>query len=222
MRDGIILYILYHLAKIGGLKGVSISTINLGNILNISQQSASRWLNYLEREGYIVKELRGNKSFITITDKGRRFLEKLYLDLRIIFEKEKNILFRIRGRVFTGFGEGAYYVSLPGYKKQFIEKLGFEPYPGTLNLKLDSESVRIKRELELMDGITIEGFTYEGRRYGSVKCFKALIEDRVKGAVLLIERTHYGLDVIEVIAPVNLRETLKLKDGDLVNVAILL
>ena len=126
----------------------------------------------------------------------------------------------LRGKVFTGFGEGAYYVSLPGYRRQFVERLGFEPYPGTLNLRLDRESLRLRRKLELMEGIVIDGFTHGGRRYGAVKCFRARVEGRVRGAVLLIERTHYGPDVLEVIAPVNLREALGLRDGDWVSVSV--
>jgi len=31
-------------------------------------------------------------------------------------------------------------------------------------------------------------------------------------------RSHYGEDVIEILAPVNLREKLKLKDGDTVRI----
>jgi riboflavin kinase len=40
------------------------------------------------------------------------------------------------------------------------------------------------------------------------------LEDKIEGAVISALRSHYGEDVLEIIAPVNLRETLKLKDGD--------
>ncbi|MEM0320001.1 MAG: DUF120 domain-containing protein, partial [Candidatus Nezhaarchaeales archaeon] len=42
----------------------------------------------------------------------------------------------------------------------------------------------------------------------------------IDAAVLLIERTHYGRDTIEIIAPINLRQALKLKDGDKVSVEV--
>jgi riboflavin kinase len=42
----------------------------------------------------------------------------------------------------------------------------------------------------------------------------------VNGAVLLVNRTHYDETVLELIAPVNLRETLKIRDGDKIKVKI--
>jgi len=128
----------------------------------------------------------------------------------------------ITGEVFTGLGEGAYYVSLNGYRMQIIEKLGFDPYPGTLNLKLTDPSDMYFREfLSHRVGILIKGFSDGRRTYGSVKAFKAKMRD-IDAAVLLIERTHYGRDTLEVIAPVNLRQALNLKDGDRVSVEVYL
>ena len=43
-------------------------------------------------------------------------------------------------------GEGSYYMSLKGYKKQFKEKLGYEPFPGTLNLKLEDKIYMDKKK----------------------------------------------------------------------------
>jgi len=40
--------------------------------------------------------------------------------------------------------------------------------------------------------------------------------------VLLVERTSHGPEVIEVIAPVKLRDRLNLRDGDEVTINILL
>ncbi|MEM2577082.1 MAG: DUF120 domain-containing protein [Candidatus Bathyarchaeia archaeon] len=41
-----------------------------------------------------------------------------------------------------------------------------------------------------------------------------MLENKIEGAIVSALRSHYGDDVLEIIAPVNLRETLKLKDGD--------
>jgi len=219
MKESEIVYQLYHIAKLGGLRGVKLTTIQLGRRLKISQQSASRKLIELERLGYIKREAQGNCTMIFLTESGMNLLRGLYLDLMKIFKQEE-ILFMLRGRVFTGFGEGRYYISIPEYRSQFMSKLGFDPYPGTLNLRLDQESVKLRKRLEVMEGILIEGFSRENRRYGSVKCFKAMIDGVAKGAVLLIERTHYGPDVLEVISPLNLRKELGLKDGDWVTVSV--
>jgi len=127
----------------------------------------------------------------------------------------------IEGTVFSGLGEGAYYVTREAYRRQFIEKLGFDPYPGTLNLKLTTEyDVEAAADLESYPAIVIEGFKNENRTYGPVRCFHALVNNREKGAVVMALRSHYNMSVLEVIAPVYLRGKLKLKDGSRVKVTV--
>jgi riboflavin kinase len=105
---------------------------------------------------------------------------------------------------------------------QFIEKLGFDPYPGTLNLKLTTDyDMKTSLELEAYPAIEIEGFQDENRTFGYVKCYPAIIENRVKGALISALRSHYDDSVIEVIAPFFLRKRLELKDGHKVKVEIL-
>jgi len=129
----------------------------------------------------------------------------------------------IEGIVFSGLGEGAYYVTRKPYREQFIKKLGFDPYPGTLNLRITSEyDAQLRKELEEHPGIEIQGFKNENRTYGSVKCFPARINGREKGAVILALRTHYDSSVIEIIAPRYLRKVFRLKDGNKVKVEVFL
>jgi len=114
----------------------------------------------------------------------------------------------LRGRVFSGGGTGSLFVNLPWVRTQFREKLGFNPYPGTLNLQLPSET-DFKELRDAKKGIKIkspEGF-HEGR------CFKALIMEKLWGAVVVPDVPRYPHDLLEIIAPINLRETLGLKDG---------
>jgi riboflavin kinase len=124
--------------------------------------------------------------------------------------------------VFEGLGEGAYYISLEPYRKQFIEKLGFDPYLGTLNLKLTTEyDVKARSELEAYPAVEVEGFKNENRTFGRVKCYPVILENKVKGALISALRSHYDASVIEIIAPVCLRKYLKLKDGHKVKVEVL-
>jgi len=60
----------------------------------------------------------------------------------------------------------------------------------------------------------------QNRTFGEASCFNVMIKD-VRGAVIIPERTHYPEDVIEVIAPLNLREYLKVKDGSIVEVEVI-
>jgi riboflavin kinase len=105
--------------------------------------------------------------------------------------------------------------------KQFIEKLGFDPFPGTLNLKLTTEyDLKTKAELESYPAVEIQGFKNEDRTFGLVKCYPAKIDNKIKGALVLALRSHYDTSVLEIIAPVCLRKQLNLKDGNKVKVEV--
>jgi riboflavin kinase len=191
-----------------------ISTEYLAEKLKSSQQTASRYLIELDKNGWIKRTITAEGCLIRITDAGFKELKKLYSDLRFLMEATYPPSVTLEGVVFTGLGEGAYYISKERYRKQFIEKLGFEPYPGTLNLKLTTDyDVKTRSELETYPGIEVEGFKNEDRTFGSVKCYPVIMENKVKGALILALRSHYDASVVEVIAPVFLRKHLKLKDG---------
>ena len=124
----------------------------------------------------------------------------------------------IKGKVFSGSGDGARFIRLPWVRKQIAEKLGFIPYTGTLNIKLTAESITIKKPLENARAIEIspvKGFC-RGR------CFPAYFIKDLKCAIIIPEVENYPEDVIEVVTPVNLREKFELKDGDMVKVKIIL
>jgi riboflavin kinase len=124
----------------------------------------------------------------------------------------------LTGRVFSGKGEGRNYLKLPWVKQQIKDKLDFIPFPGTLNLRLAEQSFASKEVLEKMKSATFcqdEGY-----------CVGILFNAVVNGladlncAVLIPMVENYPVEVLEVISPVNLRGTLRLKDGDLVTVQI--
>ncbi|MEM1676956.1 MAG: DUF120 domain-containing protein, partial [Nitrososphaerota archaeon] len=194
------------------VEGVKTSTAALARELGISQQSVSRLLMELAREGLIEREISGRSMIIRLTNEALELALSLYAKLKEILESPSEII--LTGRVFTGLGEGAYYTQIPHYVRQFEERLGFRPYPGTLNLKLIGKEDVLKRMLiEKAAKIEIMGFTNGTRSYGNAKCIMASIGDE-KVAIIFVDRTHYPKDVIEVIAPVCLREKLGLKDGD--------
>jgi len=211
------------LASMGAYsKALETTTTVLGRRLGVSQQTASRRLNELEKKGLITKERTLKGQGVRISKEGVELLKSIFGELRNLFEGELTSI-EIEGTVFSGMRDGAYYISREGYKKQFLEKLGFTPYPGTLNLKLRAGlDVQAKRMLDAYPGIVIEGFEDGQRTFGSVKCFKTIIDNKVEGAVLLIRRTHHGENVLEIISPVYLREKLGLNDGDRVGVKILI
>jgi riboflavin kinase, archaea type len=127
------------------------------------------------------------------------------------------------GNVISGMGEGAYYMSLEGYRRQFREKLGYEPYPGTLNIRL-TDQIYMKGRLELgkHPSTFINGFNDGTRTYGWVKCYRATINDGAidNAAVLVLERTHYDDSMLEVIAPISIKQAAGIKNGDRIKVQV--
>jgi riboflavin kinase len=199
-----------------------ISTEYLAEKLGMSQQTASRYLIELDRKRWIERTITAEGCLIRITDSGVKELQKLYSNLRYLMEIAYPPSVTLEGTVFTGLGEGAYYISKEQYRKQFIEKLGFDPYPGTLNLKLTTDyDIKTRAELEAYPAIAIDGFVNENRTFGSVKCYPVTIENKERGALILALRSHYDTSVLEIISPVPIRKHLKLKDGHKVKVEVL-
>jgi len=211
------LKILLFLGERGALKNkISITTTELANELKIPQQTVSRILIKLIKRGLITGKKGIGGYEINITPKGKELLHDLDMSLDGIFRKTKEII--ISGKVIDGLKDGKYYLRQKEYRKNILKKLGFESYPGTLNIKLDDQN--IKEKLQKMEGIEIEGFKMNDRVFGSIKCFKSKI-DGVDASVIIPERSHYGSDILEIISPFELRKKLKLKNGDevVVNVA---
>lgn len=120
----------------------------------------------------------------------------------------------INGKVISGSGRGKHFVNLPWVKKQINTKLGFNPYLGTLNLRLSNE--RDSSGLRNAKGIIIKPEI----GYYAGKCFRALVMKKIEGAVVLPIVPNYPSDLLEILAPVNLRETLGLTDGMSVDLTI--
>lgn len=210
------------LAVLGATKGsIQLSSSSFAKYIPSSTQTASRRLQALEREGLISRTiLPAGGQHITITKSGKDVLRNEYYEYQKIFEPIKNEVV-LRGEVITGLGEGQYYMSLEGYRTQFKDKMGFTPYPGTLNLILDDKSTVLRKKLDEDEGIPIHGFNSQQRTFGGGKCFRVRI-GKVEGAAILPDRSHYPDNVLEVIAPKNLRKMLRLKDGDEVSVRVIL
>jgi len=211
--------VILYLAKHGALtEGLPLSTVKLAEELKISQQSASRILIELEKEGFLERKGVGRFRKIRLTEKALKELLEVHIQLKDIFEKESEV--KLEGVVFTGLGEGAYYTQLPHYVNEFKRKLGFKPYPGTLNLRLVKKEDILKRMLlEKAADVVIEGFSNGVRAYGGAKCIRGLL-DGEEVFIIFIERTHYSKNVIEIVAPVCLREKFNLKDGDKVTLKV--
>jgi len=197
-------------------KSIQISSLKFGELLNLSQQTGNRRINDLDQLGWIERKVEGKSQIISITKKGATVMLNIYKSLKSLLE---SIL--IVGVVREGMHEGGYYVSIKGYYDQFKNKLGFEPFKGTLNLLLSDTGISILREkLDSIAPVIIEGFQDQNREYGPVKCYDVFISRlddrnlRRKAAILDIQRTHHDKNTIEILAKPYLRDLFNLKDGD--------
>jgi len=127
----------------------------------------------------------------------------------------------LKGTLVSGMGEGAYYMSLKGYTKQFEKKIGYIPFSGTLNVKLNQKKhTEAVRQFDALDGILIDGFSDERRTYGWVKCFKAKLNKSVDCDLIRLERTHHDPSIIELISKRSIRKTAKISDGSKITIRI--
>jgi riboflavin kinase len=210
-------FALRRIALLGGLRdSITVSSRELGEALEMSQQSASKRILELLDEKYIERDVGARKQQIRITPKGAELLKKEYLEYRKVFENTDKMV--IHGKVAQGMGEGGYYICQPGYSSQIKELLGFTPFEGTFNLDIVPEDVGKLDVIRKSKGILINGFVSEGRTFGNVIAYKAKIKN-LECAIVVPERSHYR-ETIEIICQYHIRRTLSLNDGDLVDVIV--
>lgn len=128
--------------------------------------------------------------------------------------------FTVDGIVTSGFGRGKEFTTLEGYARQFRERLGYEPYPGTLNIDLYHS---IGDRLDRLDPIRIDSWEDGDRSFGIVYCYPAsVITDDSDPAMHVVDpkRTDHDNATIELISDTELRSHFDLSDGDALEIRI--
>lgn len=124
---------------------------------------------------------------------------------------------KLIGTVTSGLGEGTYFTQLDWVIDFFQTHLGFVPYQGTFNLQMQGKAW-VQGRNQLLHGSGIE----VPPRQGScrAKCFLVRLTGCVSGVVVFPAVGDYPLNKLEVVAPVNVRQALEVKDGDRLKVLI--
>ncbi|MCE4606067.1 MAG: CTP-dependent riboflavin kinase [Desulfurococcales archaeon] len=132
--------------------------------------------------------------------------------------EELNRTVRVKGEIFSGLGEGEFYVNL--YARNFRKILGFIPFPGTLNIRVIREHVdKLNNRLRNADPIIVLPPSIPGFKLGKVYLFRASLFD-IDVYIVRPEYTVYKGDVVELISQEHLRRKYELKDGDVVDITI--
>jgi len=119
---------------------------------------------------------------------------------------------RITGAMATGLGKATGFTSLDWARQAFRDRLGIDPYPGTVNVIVTSDQERAAwRLVKSWRGIMLPPPRPD---WCNSRCYLARINDRIDAAIVLPEIESYPEDQIELIAAVAVRGTLNLKDGD--------
>jgi riboflavin kinase, archaea type len=124
---------------------------------------------------------------------------------------------KINSVIFSDRGEASSFMALDWVQAALKRSLGFVPFPATLNVRPKrEEDARIWQAVQKnLPGIPLapaaDGFCsahlYRVAMMGPGK-------GQANGAVLLPSVADYPKDKIEIIAPVQLKSALGLKDGD--------
>ncbi len=122
----------------------------------------------------------------------------------------------ITARVTSGIGKGVDFTQLDWVKDAFIKRLGIDPYPGTLNLEVDSPAaLSVWQLLKNTDGYRIDGAPFGAC---DCRCYPISVAGRYTAAIVYPEVAGYPAQQIEVIAAIPLRHELELHDGDALHI----
>ncbi|MBT3552537.1 MAG: CTP-dependent riboflavin kinase [Rhodospirillaceae bacterium] len=123
---------------------------------------------------------------------------------------------QLTGKLVTGAKQASLFTQLDWVMKQCAEKLGFEPYPGTLNLEIVADDLGLLLQLKHQKGVELlppdPNF-----------CIATVLPIHIgdyEGAVVVPaeEVSIHNENIIEIISGEKLRGALNIEDGDLVTI----
>ena len=104
----------------------------------------------------------------------------------------KNEAIILKGTIIKGLGEGAYFMSMPHYKKEIKKKLGFDAYPGTLNIKIKKIHNNVIKKIK-----------------------------DINGAIIIPDINKHKSDIVEFIAPIHIKSKFKIRNGCKIKIELL-
>jgi CTP-dependent riboflavin kinase len=125
----------------------------------------------------------------------------------------------LSGIIVSGAGQAAYFTGLDWVRKQCVEKLHFQPFPGTLNVRLDENCLALWENLQKRPAIDLIS---PDPNFCNAKTLPASLRNLSVAIVMPDKAVNiHGINIIEIISPVSLKETLSIQDGDPVVVTVL-
>jgi len=130
-------------------------------------------------------------------------------------KKRTKRMMKVAGTIVSGLGVSGSFLAIPWVNDQLAKGLSFSPYCGTLNIEL--HDLEVQRALKISSGKKVlpaekgfcEALLFEGTVAGRFPC-----------GVILPLVANYPENVLEIIAPVHLKQTLGINDGDRIEVEL--
>jgi len=123
---------------------------------------------------------------------------------------------RLAGEVVSGAAKAAFFTRLDWVRQQCRRQLGFDPYPGTLNVRVSEKHLAVLADLLRQSGVELVPATEE---FCSARALPVRIGG-VAGALILPQqevRIHDDA-IVEIMAPVFIRDVLGVSDGSIVEI----
>jgi CTP-dependent riboflavin kinase len=127
---------------------------------------------------------------------------------------------RMTGIVFSDLGKASSFMVLDWVQTLLKERLGYYPFPATLNLRpRTSEDIELWRRAKMeRAGVPLTEAT---AGHCGARLFRIEIHEpargtgsKVEGAILLPEVKEYPKDKIEIVAAMRLKDHFGIQDGD--------
>ncbi len=128
-------------------------------------------------------------------------------------------IINLRGTVASGVNQSRFFTEIPWVKKQFIDKLGIEPHPGTFNITVIAEDMEKLNTVRKSKGVEIAP---EDASFCAANSFPVMVNGKIEGAAIIPLVPNYPMAQLEVISSENIKRSLSLKDGDPVEVDVYL
>lgn len=189
-----------------GLRQIWITPQSLADRTDLSLNTVREYLRWLASNGYIRYTVVDGGQLVSITPAGRAHID---------YPEDRRERVAFTGHVADGEGKGEHFVQLEGYARQFRQRLGYEPYPGTLNIALSTGSIQ---ELDPISAIPIDAWSDSGNAYGAAHCYPARLETSADvtyhlAHVLVPDRTSHDDTTLELLAPTKLRASPDVETG---------
>jgi len=131
-----------------------------------------------------------------------------------------NERYTLTGKIVSGARQAAFFTQLDWVQEQCGQKLGFKPYPGTLNLEIAEWDTAKLDYLRGFDSMTL---IPPDPNFCCAQTLPVKIMGIQGEIVIPAEDVQiHTKNILEVIAPVCLKEVLGLNDGDVVKISIVM